>query len=429
VNHFNKPLLIIFALAAAIRLPFVFLTPLWQAPDEYPHFHYIRALVETAQIPISRPQFPDYEAYQPPLYYLIGAGIFQLTSWPGVPAVPEDVSRLDPSLPLVVLALRLFSLILGVGVVYLAFVVGRKVFPNNPFLSLALPLMLALHPTFVSNTTSITNDALANFLGALLVLILLPPLERANTTLVGFGLGAALLTKYNLLPFAVLAVFVLWQGRPSTGLWWRQILSIAAVALLLSGWFFLFNYSRYDHPLAVRPGVETEFAPLSGAWDWQRWLQVIRNYNWSFWCAFGRIYEIHFPAWFYLGFFGPLSFVIIFGAVRAAWSGLIAERKREFSKTPNSIYKKSFPDIKVTRFFLLGLLLYVGAAFGFTASLPIECAWGKYVFPFLMPIWILILCSLNAAIGQKFLKVLIVFLAAGFIFMNMTMLWRLARLQ
>jgi hypothetical protein len=88
-----------------------------------------------------------------------------------------------------------------------------------------------------------------------------------------------------------------------------------------------------------------------------------------------------------------------------------------------------FPRGELTRLFVFGLLLYAGAALGYTASYPLNCAWGKYVFPFLIPIWALILCSLHAAVGPRFLKILVVFLAASFIFMNMMMLWQLVHLQ
>lgn len=416
MNHFNKPLLIILALTAAIRLPFVFLTPLWQAPDEYAHFHYIRALAETAQIPISRHQFPDYEAYQPPLYYFIGAGLWHLLSPAEVPAIPEDVTHIERNLPSIVIVLRLFSVILGVGVVYFSYKICLQIFSPNSILVWALPLLLSLHPTFISNTTSITNDVLANFAGALLVWLILHPRYRDKIFLNGFCLGLSFLTKYNLLPFAVLIVFNRWQERRSAASWKSQIFFILIIALLVSLWFFIFNFWRYGHPLAIRPGVETGFAPLSGAWDTWRWYQVIRNYNWSFWCAFGRIYEIHFPAWFYLVFFGPLSLLMAGGTVRAIF--LWKQTRR----------LEGFPDFKTMRFFLLGLLLFAGAAFGFTASLPVECAWGKYAFPFLIPIWILILCSLNAALGSKFLKFLVVFLAVSFILMNMAMLWQLMHL-
>ena len=411
----SRLLFILFS-AALIRLPFVFLTPRWQAPDEYPHFHYIRTLFTTGEIPICQPRFPDYEAYQPPLYYLIGAGIWHLLPEADIPALPEDVTEVERDLPSIVIVLRLFSVILGVGVVYLGYKISVQVFPPHSFLIWAMPLLLALHPTFISNTTSITNDGLANFMGALLVWLFVHPNYRDKIFLNGLCLGLAFLTKYNLLPFAVLLVFTRWQERRSNLSWRQQGASILSLALLISVWFFLFNFLRYGHPLAIRPGVETGFAPFSGAWDAWRWYQVIRNYNWSFWCAFGRIYEIHLPAWFYLIFFGPLSLLMLYGAGRTVF---LWKQKRRVD---------GLLDFKTTCFFLLGLILYAAAAFGFTASLPIECAWGKYVFPFLIPLWILMLGALQVALGEKRFKFLIVFLAASFIFMNMVMLWQLAHL-
>jgi hypothetical protein len=418
VNASNNRLLLILTLAALIRLPFVFLTPAWQAPDEYPHFHYIRTLAETGKFPVSRPQFPDYEAYQPPLYYLVGAGVFKMTEPWGVPELPPEVSRIEPDLPLVVIALRLLSLVLGVATVCLAYRIGQHIFPRHSVLALALPVMLALHPTFVSNTTSITNDALANLLGALLVWVLINPHLRSKVTLVGVAWGAAFLTKHNLLPFAVLVLFVFWREKKSVAILLQQISAILAIALLVSGWHYLHNLQQYGNLLAINPGVETEFSAL--VWDWPRWVQVIRNYNWSFWCAFGRTYEIHLPAWFYLVFFLPFTLLVLVGAARAAF----AARKINSHSSVAGI-----PSREAILFFLFGFFVYVAAALGYTASYPLNCAWGKYVFPFLIPIWALMLSALHLAAGQKFLKFIVVFLAGSFIFINMAMLRQLAHLQ
>jgi hypothetical protein len=126
------------------------------------------------------------------------------------------------------------------------------------------------------------------------------------------------------------------------------------------------------------------------------------------------------PVWLYLVFFLPLTLLTLYGAGRAA----LQARKMNSNFAADGVLNR-----ETIRFFLLGFFIYVIAALGYTASYPLNCAWGKYLFPFLIPIWALLLSALHAAVGQKFLKFLVVFLAMSFIFMNAIMAAQTARLH
>jgi hypothetical protein len=65
-------------LLAAVLLAFVTLAvwysvtiPLGEAPDEVPHFTYIRYLAQHRTLPTTH---DEHEAFQPPLYYALAAG-------------------------------------------------------------------------------------------------------------------------------------------------------------------------------------------------------------------------------------------------------------------------------------------------------------------------------------------------------------------
>ncbi|MFN2167825.1 MAG: hypothetical protein ACK2U9_16395, partial [Anaerolineae bacterium] len=69
-------------LLALVLLAFVLLAtwysltiPLGEAPDEVPHFTYIRYLAQYGRLPTTK---EEHEAFQPPLYYALGAA---LTFW------------------------------------------------------------------------------------------------------------------------------------------------------------------------------------------------------------------------------------------------------------------------------------------------------------------------------------------------------------
>src|SRR6185295_5458856 len=114
-------------------------TPRWQVPDEPAHYNYIRQIVTQHTFPVlesgdynqtylselTSTGFPpdkpidslEYEDHQPPLYYLVAAPVFILFKGALLP-------------------LRLFSLLLGVGVIVLAWLIAREIFPDHCVLAL-----------------------------------------------------------------------------------------------------------------------------------------------------------------------------------------------------------------------------------------------------------------------------------------------------
>lgn len=151
-------------------------TPRWQAPDEPAHYNYIRQLAG-GQLPIMEAQDYDeayraeivsagfappytiepltYEDWQPPLYYLLQVPLFRL---------------FDGAL----LPLRLFSLLLGGGVILMAFAVGRQLWPDRTWLALTAAGFVAFLPQHVAMLAAVNNDSLAELLiGAMLWLLLI----------------------------------------------------------------------------------------------------------------------------------------------------------------------------------------------------------------------------------------------------------------
>src|SRR5437667_10646243 len=66
-------LAVIFSVGLLCRLAFVFLTPIFYAPDEHSHFNYVRHLSEHGTFPVQTTKMGDpaneWEYFQPPLYY------------------------------------------------------------------------------------------------------------------------------------------------------------------------------------------------------------------------------------------------------------------------------------------------------------------------------------------------------------------------
>ncbi len=123
--------------------------PLGEAPDEVPHFTYIRYLARHRGLPTTT---EEHEAFQPPLYYALGAALsFWIEDEPDAafairanaqydvtdPRAPKNVllHTADEAWPFRGWALawhlvRLLSIALGAVTVWAVFQLGRILFPR-----------------------------------------------------------------------------------------------------------------------------------------------------------------------------------------------------------------------------------------------------------------------------------------------------------
>ena len=221
------------------------LTPNWQAPDEPAHYNYVRFLAIHGTFPelvhgcydqtyldqLKDRRFPPdlpidslcYEYHQPPLYYVLAVPIFKVS---------------DGSL----LAMRLFSLILGAGVVVLAFLTGQAIFPHQPAIALGTMAFVAFVPMHLAVLASANNDALAELIIAAILLLLTRRMLSASTSstrqdiLLGGLLGLGLITKTTVYIAIPLVAVSLWWAAPNRHEWRRlakQAALIFGVALVI----------------------------------------------------------------------------------------------------------------------------------------------------------------------------------------------------
>ncbi len=165
-------------------------TPAWQAPDEPAHYNYVRYLAEKGAFPvlhmgdyphayleqIKAAHFPPdmsiapirYEFHQPPLYYALLAPVFALAHGS-------------------LLALRLASVALGAGIVSLAWLIGRRVFPGRPGPALGAAAFVAFLPQHLATVSQVGNDVLAELLFAAVLLVLVGWVQEAGDRGQGSG--------------------------------------------------------------------------------------------------------------------------------------------------------------------------------------------------------------------------------------------------
>lgn len=347
-------LYVLVASAYAVR------TPAWQSPDEPAHYNYIAQVASNGCCPVIEPGdwdqaylnqltsshfAPDqldrlsalqYEDHQPPLYYLLASVVYRLFGGS-------------------LLALRLFSVLIGAGVVASAYAVGRAALPDRPQIALGAAVVVAFIPQHIAGLASVNNDGLAELiigvtLWALLVYVRTPEhvrtpegvrtpptARRISPWMLGILVGVGLLTKVStlflagLVPLGItLHALIPPRGAtpaPSIASRIRRLFRLDFIAiavswllpaLLLSGvWWLrdigvygfpdLFGLGRHNLVVADQPRTADLIAQV-GVGDYLR-RAVETTFN-SFWGQFGWM-ALPIPSWTYLLILALLAAVLV----------------------------------------------------------------------------------------------------------------------
>lgn len=270
-----------YGLLAVIVLVFVVIgalyavkTPPWQSPDEPTHYNYIAQVAADGCCPViemgdwdsdvleqlKADRFPEnadlsqieYEDHQPPFYYLLLLPVYIVTGGS-------------------LIALRLASVVLGMGGPLAAYFVVARLLPRYRILALTTAAFVAFIPQRVAIMASVNNDSLAEtVLGITLVVAItylgnpgstdlegrampLTESSRPHAAALGGLLGVAFLTKLTIyLPAAAavgLAVVLRWRTERHSGRWLaEQVVWAAGLALVIGSLWWVRNAVVYGWP-------------------------------------------------------------------------------------------------------------------------------------------------------------------------------------
>jgi 4-amino-4-deoxy-L-arabinose transferase-like glycosyltransferase len=180
--------------------------------------------------------FTAYEALQPPLYYWIMAPALWMSR------------RLGAGLVGQVLALRVLSALVASLVVPAVFRLGRQVWGDGRT-AVGCAAIAASMPGLALDVARVGNDCLAvvlfTLLTSLAVRMAVEGLSLQLAAGTGLALGLGLLTKAYFLT-AVPAIFVVvvyawWRARGARAAIARRAVLLAAIGLLVAGWWYLRN--------------------------------------------------------------------------------------------------------------------------------------------------------------------------------------------
>ncbi len=402
----NLALIVILIAYLSIGTAFALQTPAWQAPDEPAHYNVIKSIAVKHELPTL--QFGDYdqaynedftrtpqntatksidplryENYAPPLYYLLAAPVYALTDgW--------------------IVALRLFSVVLGGGLVVVAYLIAAEVFPRQLQLALGAAAFVAFVPQHLAMMSAVNNDSLSELLIALVVwqsLRLSRSVELSKRRLIGLGvtLGLGLLTKstfyYTAVPIAFVAVVL--HSRPtrsaSSWSWVIRPLSVVFIpALLIAAPMWLRNlviYGGLDVMGLARHNAVVVGQPTTAQWIVDHGVGGLVQHFFtttyqSFWGQFGWM-AVPMPDREYV-ILGALSVIALIGWV---W-WLIARCKKQEAR------QSRYGGLLLTLLFLLtvgGYLYY---------NLTFVQHQGRYLFPALIPIGLAFSIGLDQILSQ-----------------------------
>ena len=217
------------AVYAVITVTYALSVPVGSSADEAAHLNYARLIAAHAALP--GPTVTERQ--QPPLYYLLSAGLLRAGAAP--------------------VALRFLSIALGAVAIACVALTVRRLAPRRPWLVAGTTAAMALLPGLQFVSASITDDSLATAAGALLLLVTThvattPAPSRRLLLAIGCGVGVAMIAKETDLPLViVLAGVVAWR--------WRGLLTaadavrLAAPVAVIAGWWYVRNLIAFHRPL------------------------------------------------------------------------------------------------------------------------------------------------------------------------------------
>lgn len=309
------------------------------------------------------PSSKQYEGVQPPLYYLTMVPAYVVGQRRGVLGS--------------LYAVRTATMLLSLLTIPLAWLLARRLFPDQPWVWAFSTLLLALLQGFNANLASITNDALLVPLATAAVLVFVRTVSRPTwpgALLCGVLVGLAMLTKLNavaLIPVLGLAILVLPQEEGNRSLQWRIAWGSAAVAVagaVASAWF-LWNRITYGKLSGGSDAAEEMLGPLqpsypfnldgvgthlahsqSGFWQFQRFSPYgPGSYGWLFLAAVvlalagtvvararGRRKEGRRLGW--LASCWPVAFLTMLAIVYLAYTGTIVGRHTYLTLVPLLVF-------------------------------------------------------------------------------------------
>ncbi len=260
-------LTILAVLAVAMRLPWIFMIPISQAPDEGAHYWVLDFIHKNLRLP----ELSDMVKHADSAYY--GA----LSPFSYIPHLLCAWAMPFVNAPF---AYRFGSLIMGVVSVLASYGVGRQLFPKSKLVALAVPIYLIFHPQLAFVNGYSNNDSASMAIATLVIYASLVAVKRGISSklavaigLLGGCLALSKPTTYCMFPVllaAVVAAFCFHRENVRSVLKKFAIMGSLSAALAVP--FFARNWMAFNGDLL---GMKT----MLDLW-WSHWGKPAQLYKW-----------------------------------------------------------------------------------------------------------------------------------------------------
>ncbi len=337
--------LLIGVLFVVLGMTYSLVMPVFEASDEIFHYPVVQHIANRGRLPVQQPGVEtmwEQEGSQPPLYYLLGAGLtfwidtgdLETIRWLnphaklGVPLDPDNKNMIihteAEDFPwrgtvLAVHLIRFLSVALGTASVVLCQALVRAIWPDRRWVAAMAMALAAFNPMFVFIAGSVNNDNLIVLLSTWTLLLLVRVLKEGITmrraVTLAVVVALATITKISgltLLPLTGLVLLI--HGLRTKE--WRQVIGtgvgLAGAWLALSSWWYIRNVVLYGELL----GLETHVA-VAGGREIGLWALRHEWYGFwvSYWALFGAV-NILADGGVYV-FYAAISLLAVIGL--AAW--------------------------------------------------------------------------------------------------------------
>lgn len=423
----NAAPVLLFLLAFFHSAVYAFLVPLWQAPDEPQHVHYV-LLVQDVGPSFSYGGMQDLDAERRivedlPLreYFKFNDGRpvgdgpprFQ-TVWPGsadqvgrpplFALLAGAVTYPIRGLPIesLTLILRLFSALLFAATVVVIFMTASTIFAENQLAALAPALLVALAPMPSFLGGMVNSDNLANLLAAVAIGFLVYGARRGNTLPVVVGAilftMLAFFTKRTTV-FLIPLMFAVWSlSLPNVPGKWRPALIGSGLSLLVVLGVTIANLAQLEELLGpfgrgylTNLSVQQELSTLMSAdLGFERVSSLVaKNIPLMFSSAvviYGSLNVRLGPIWYSLAAFVFLTGIL--GSVLFLFRRLPGMSARE---------RRPWYAMVLAAFFGIVPTVLYSIVYTTDGSVP----QGRYLFVVLCPVAILLCAGLNELVPRR----------------------------